>query len=54
MIEYLVERIRTGALQYDDVITRRPDLKDELDSILFAEPEDDPDEQPEPEEVTAE
>lgn len=34
MAEYLASRIKSGALDYQTVITKRPDLKDQIDTIL--------------------
>jgi len=34
MAEYLAYRIKKGELDYDTVITARPDLKDAIDTIL--------------------
>ena len=34
MIEYLVWQIKSGELLYEDVIQRRPDLKEQIDALL--------------------
>ena len=34
MVKYLVYRIKKGELKYDDVIAKRPDLKEAIDKLL--------------------
>lgn len=36
MVQYLCNRIISGALTYDYVISKRPDLKEDIDSYLIA------------------
>lgn len=36
MAIYLANRIITGALTYDTVITKRPDLKEQIDLYLIS------------------
>jgi len=41
MAQYLANRIINGALDYKTVVTKRPDLKEQIDSVLTTQGRED-------------